>query len=103
MKKNIIVGVAMAVGVLSIGALSASAAEICNGNCSDPQSVQQFKQETKSISQQLDEKQSQLREQYGYDSQDIRIISTLEAEIKELKAQINASAKKYALSECGRS
>jgi len=68
MKKNIIVGIAMAAGVLTMSAMSASAAGSCNGTCADQQSIQQFKQETSVLSGNVETLEAQLREQYTYDS-----------------------------------
>jgi len=52
MKKNMIVGIALAMGILSVGAISASAADTC-GKCADNQAIQQFKQETDSVTSTL--------------------------------------------------
>lgn len=101
MKKNMIVGIAMALGILTVGALSASAAEPC-GKCADQQTVQQFKQETAALSSALKIKDQELRELNTYDSIDIHKVSALEAELKQLKDKIDAAAKKYAIPACSR-
>lgn len=101
MKRKIITGIAMAVGILSAGVLSASAAESC-GNCDDKQSVQQFTQETAELTRAFNTKESELREQYSFDSIDITKVSTLETELKEIKNKINAAAQKYEISACRR-
>ena len=103
MKKQMIIGIAMAMGILSVGALSASAADSC-GKCADAQAVQQFSQETASLTSALKAKDIELREeQFGYDSSDPRKVSALEEELKELKDKINAAAKKYSIPACSRS
>lgn len=102
MKKNMIIGIALALGMVSVGALTASAADTC-GKCADSQAVQQFQQETGTLTSTLKAKDLELRELNGYDSYDTRKASQLEAEIKELKDQINASATKFKIPPCSRS
>ena len=102
MKKNMIVGIALAMGILSVGAISASAADTCD-KCADKQAVEQFTQETGALSSELKVKYLELRGLYGYDSFDTRKASDLEAEIKELKDKINASATRYGIPACSRS
>lgn len=102
MKKNMIVGIALAMGILSVGALSASAAELC-GKCADQQSIQQFKQETAALSSAVKVKDSELRQQISYDSIDIHKVNALESELKELKDKINAAADKFGIPACSRS
>jgi len=105
MKKNMIVGIAMVMGMLSVGALSASAAGSCcnEGKCTDKQAYQQFTQETAALSSTLKAKDLQLRELAVSDSYDIRQADVLEAELKQLKTGINAAAEKYGISTCCRS
>jgi hypothetical protein len=102
MKKNIIIGIAMAIGVISAGALSASAASACSGDsrCTDAQVYQKFSQEASSLFSTMKAKDFELREQYGYDRVDPRKISKLEAEIKELKGQIQHIAEKHGVLPC---
>ncbi len=102
MKKNMIVGIAMAMGILTVGTISASAADSC-GKCADKQAVQQFTQETAALTSALKTKDIELREQYSYDGIDIRKVSALEEELKELKDKINAAAQKYGIPACSRS
>lgn len=101
MKKNMIVGIALAMGILSVGAISASAADAC-GKCADKQAVEQFTQETGALSSELKVKDLELRALYGYDSFDTRKASDLEAEIKDLNEKINLSANKLGVSPCNR-
>lgn len=101
MNKKMIVGIAMAIGILSVGALSASAADSC-GKCADKQAVQQFTQETASLTSELKAKDIELREQYAYDGIDTHKVSALEEELKELKDKINAAAQKYGIPSCSR-
>lgn len=102
MKKTMIVGIALAMGILSVGAISASAAGLCcnGGKCTDKQIVQQFTQETASLSSALKTKDIELRELYGYDGLDIRKVNDLEAELKELKGKIRVIAEKYGIPSC---
>lgn len=102
MNKKMIVGFALAMGMLSIGAISASAAGSCcnNGNSADEQVVQKFTQETAALSGALRAKEIELREQYSYDGIDIRKANDLEAELKELKGKIKVVAEKYGLPTC---
>ena len=102
MKKNTIIGMALALGILSVGAFTASAADTC-GKCADNQAIQQFHQETDPLSATLKAKDLELRGLYGYDGIDIRKVDELEAEIKELKVKINASATKLNIPACSRS
>jgi peptidoglycan hydrolase CwlO-like protein len=102
MKKNMKIGLALAMGVLSIGAVSASASDSC-GKCADKQSVQQFTQDTSALSTELTTKEIELRELYGYEGIDTLKVEKLEAELKELKSRINATAQKYGISACSRS
>lgn len=100
MKKNMIVVIAM--GLLTFGAISASAASSCcnDGKCSDKQALAQFKQETAVFSNALKAKDIELRELYGFDSFDTRKASALEDELRELKGKINAAAEKNRISTC---
>lgn len=102
MKKNMVVGIALAMGILSFGAISASAAGSCcnGGKCTDKQVVLQFSQETAGLTTALKAKDIELRELYGYDSIDIRKADKLEAELKELKGKIKIVAEKYSIPSC---
>lgn len=101
MKRNMIVGIALAMGMLSIGAISASAADSC-GKCADKQAVQQFIQETDALTATLKAKNLELRGLYGIDGLDTNEVNRLQAEIKELKDKINASASKHGIATCSR-
>lgn len=102
MKKKMIVGIALAMGILSVGAISASAAGSCcnDGKCTDKQIVQQFTLETATLSSTLKAKDIELRELYGYDAVDVRKVNELEAELKELKGKIKVVAEKYGILSC---
>lgn len=102
MKRNILAGMALALGILSFGALSASAADSC-GKCADEKAVQQFSQETAGLTSALKAKDLELRKQYTFNNIDINEINALEKEIKELNAKINAAAQKYGIPACSRS
>ena len=102
MKKKMIVGIALAMGMLSVGAVSASAAGSCcnDGKCADKQVIQKFTQETAVLSSALKVKDIQLREQYSYEGIDMNKVNDLEAELKELKGKIKVAAEKYGLPAC---
>jgi peptidoglycan hydrolase CwlO-like protein len=102
MKKNLIVGIALALGVLSVGAVSASAASTCcnEGKHAGMQNVQQFSRETTKLSNELKAKDIELRELYGFDGLDTNKVSALEADIKQLKGQIVHIAGKYDVQSC---
>ncbi len=102
MKKIMIVGIALATGILTVGAVSASAAGSC-GKCADKQAVQQFTQETAALTSALRTRNIELREQYSHDSININQVSAIETELRELKDKINAAAQKYGISACSRS
>jgi peptidoglycan hydrolase CwlO-like protein len=102
MKKKMIVGIAMAMGMLSVGAISASASGSCcnDGKCADKQAIQQFTQETAVLSSALKAKDIELREQNSYDGIDMNTVNDLEAELKELKGKIKVAAEKYGIPNC---
>jgi len=99
MKKHIIAGTALAIGLF--GAFSASAAEACD-KCIEKQALQQFNQETSGLTATLKAKILELRGLYGYESVDIHKVNQLEAEIKELKDRIDLSATKLGIPPCSR-
>lgn len=102
MKKNMIVGIAVAMGMLSVGAISASAAGSCcsGGTYTDKQVVQKFLQETAGLDGELKARDLELRELYGFDGIDVRKADELEAEIKELKGKIKVVGEKYGIKPC---
>ena len=97
MKKNVIAGIVLAFGILSVGALSASAAGSCciDGKCSDEPTVQQFKKEAAALTSALKAKDIELRELAGYGTYDVRKQDALEEEIKKIKAKISVVGEKY--------
>ncbi|GFE62499.1 hypothetical protein [Geobacter sp. AOG2] len=99
MKRNMVMGIAIALGMLSTGAVSASAAIAAEGACFDKASEQQYRQETAALADAVRVKEMQLSELLGYDS---RIIEArqLETEIKELKDRIGVAAKKHDIRDC---
>lgn len=102
MKKKVIVGIAMAMGMLSAGALSASAAGPCcqGGKCSDSQAVRQFIQETAALSSALKAKDIELRELNGHETIDIRKVDALEEELKELQGRLRVAGEKHGIPPC---
>lgn len=101
MKKYVVIGIALAMGMLSVGAVSASAAGPCcgTGKCTDEQVVRKFVQETATLSSALKAKDIELWEQYGLEG-NYRKIHDLEAEIRELKGKINVVGEKYDMPAC---
>lgn len=102
MKKKMIVGIAMALGMLSVGAISASAAGPCcnEGKCSDKQAALKFTGETAELTSALKAKDLELRQQYTYEGIDLRKVNELEAELNELKGKIKVIAEKHRISTC---
>jgi len=102
MKKKMIIGITLAMGMLSVGAISASAAgSCCNGSkCADEQVVQKFTQETAALSSALKTADIELREQNSYESIDSSRVNNLEAQLKELKGKIRVVAEKYGIPSC---
>ena len=102
MKKKIIVGIALAMGMFSAGAISASAASSCcdGSKCSDKQAVQLFSQETAGTADLLKAKRIELRGLYGSDGVDNNKVAELEAEIKELEGRIRLVAEKHGIRSC---
>lgn len=106
MKKQMIVGIAIAVGMFSFGTFSASAADSGPSavSCTDKQAYQQFVQETAGLADKLKKTDWELREQYNSsDSIDNNKVRELEDNQKELKKELNAAAQKYGISACCRS
>ncbi|OGT98445.1 MAG: hypothetical protein A2079_03865 [Geobacteraceae bacterium GWC2_48_7] len=101
--KKIIIGTAMAMGILSVGAISAFAADPSCGKCADQRAVQQFQKETASLTATINAKDLKLREMNSYESIDPREAGALENDIRELKDNINATAIKYGIPACSRS
>lgn len=102
MKRNMIAGMALALGILSFGAISASAADSC-GKCTDDKAVRQFTQETAVLTDTLKAKDLDLRKQYAFENIDINTVNALETEIRELNGKIDAAAQKYGIPACSRS
>lgn len=88
--------------MLSVGALSASAAGSCceTSKCSDKKGVQEFTQETAALSSALKAKDIELREQFLSDAIDPRKVDALEAELKELKNKLRIAGEKLGISPC---
>ncbi|MCM0080876.1 hypothetical protein L4X63_04650 [Geomonas sp. Red32] len=102
MNKALIAAVALAVGVLSVGAVSASAANSCcdTGNCPQATAAPQFNKDTANLRSELKAKDLELRGLYAQDTVDPHQVSALEGQIKELKGQIRQAAGKYNMPSC---
>lgn len=100
MKKNMIVGMAMAMGILTVGALSASAAD-SSAQCADKQVIQQYNDETNGLTSSLKAKEIELKDLLYTDAQyDILKANKIENEVKELKGKISAATQKYGIPKC---
>lgn len=100
MKRNMVVGIAMALGIISTGTVTSFASEFYS-KCADKQAVEQFRYETNGLVSKVKQKDLELRELNAYDGIDINKVNALEADIKDLKEKINASANKYGVYSCG--
>lgn len=109
MKKNMIVGIAVAVVMLSFGALSVSAAGSAPNvvTCAGKHADQQFVQETAGLASAIRAKEVELqaenayREWDGYHQGiDVRKINALELELRELKDRIKTIAQKHGFTAC---
>lgn len=102
MRKRTVLSLALVIGMLSAGA-PASASTV---TCMDRQAFQQYNQETAALSSELKAKEVELGMESAYVVRegsppvdpDMRRVFALESQIRDLKAQINASAQKYGLS-----
>ncbi len=106
MKKNMIVGMAMAMGILTVGALSASAADTDFNMvaCADKQAHQQFNHETAGLASALKAKEIELKDLvYTEGAYDYRKANELENEVNELKGKINTAAQKHGIPACSHS
>lgn len=92
-------------GMLSVGAMSASAASTCcnDGKCTDKEVIQQFSRETAETASILNAKEIELWTLYGYEGIDSQKAAQLESEINGFKSKIRTSAEKYGISPCCRS
>ena len=119
MKNNIIMNIAIVVGMLSFGVLSASAADSfisetnsvpgfdsavdSGGSSLGKQDVNKFLLETATLASALKAKEIELSEQNVYTVSESNSVpgfynsktSTLKSEIKEIKDRIKAAAQKY--------
>jgi hypothetical protein len=102
MKSNRIAGIVAAVGLITIGAVSASAAET-GCSCAEKQSVQQYRQDSGSLTSALQAKETELRELYLRETVDLATANRLEGEMRELKGKIGTIAEKYGIPDCIRS
>ena len=102
MKKGMILGITLAAGLLSIGALTASAADVCD-KCTEKQAMQQFTKETETLKAELKAKDLELRGLYAYDSINIRKVNAIEADLKDIKDKIRATAAKHGITACNHS
>jgi hypothetical protein len=102
MKTHRIAGIVGAVGLIAIGALSASAAET-GCSCAEKQAVQQYRQDSGSLTGALQAKEMELRELYLRETVDLATANRLEGELRELKGKVGALAEKYGIPACSRS
>jgi hypothetical protein len=102
MKRDRIAGIVVVMGMLSIGAVNAAAANQCcdTVKCADNEALQRTTRETSSLSGALKAKEQELRGLYAYEGTDIRIADALEAEIRGLKRDISVAAEKNGIALC---
>ncbi len=102
MKNKMIIAVALVAGMLSVGAVSASAAvsDGTAGSCTGTQVKQQFAHEVSGLTSAVKAKESQLRNLYGSEGVDAAKADALEAQIKELKGRIRVIANRYGIPAC---
>lgn len=105
MKKTMIVAIALALGVLSVGAANAanaaSAAQCCgDGSCQEQQAMQQFSKDTAGLTSAAKAKEIELRELYAGSTVDPHAVDRLETELKDLKQQIRSAAEHHNLPAC---
>ena len=98
MKRNLVAGFAMAVGLLSLNAFPASAAETTK--CKNNAAMQQFALETAPLVSSLKAKELELRKQHAYEGGGLIDVNQLQSEIKDLKSQIKTAAKQKGLEPC---
>jgi hypothetical protein len=101
MKKKMIIGMAMALGLLSTGAVTASAAEPC-GNCADSQALRQYRLERDSLNSSLKARESELHGLYAAEGIDMQRADALATEISRIKGDIAAAADRHKIPSCGR-
>ena len=101
-------GIAVVVGMVSIGALTASADDSIIISA-DKQAIQKFTQETTALATTLAAKKTELAGLYSITdvseagaqlSLDVAKVNALEAQIKVLRDQISAAAQKYQVQVC---
>lgn len=102
MNRNRIAGIVAAIGLVTIGAVSASAAETAC-SCAEKQAVQQYRQDSGSLTSALQAKETELRELYLRETVDLATADRIEGELRELKGKIGTIAEKYGIPACSRS
>lgn len=106
MKKKMLVAMALVMGTVSVGSMTAFAAE-ARGRCVDEQTFQQYTKETAGLTSEIKAKDLEVAQQSGYggiergyDGPDMNRISEIQAERKVIKEKIDAIAKKYGVRSC---
>ena len=98
MKRNVVAGLALALGLLSLNPVASSAAE--TSNCAKKAAMQEFARETAPLAQSLKAKELELRKQHAYEGVALIDLSRLEAEIKDLQNQMRSVAQQKGLEPC---
>jgi peptidoglycan hydrolase CwlO-like protein len=102
MKKNRIAAIVIALGLVTIGAMSASAAET-GCSCAEKQALLQYRQDTGNLTKALQARQAELRELFLQETMDLSRADRIEGELRELKGKIGAAAEQLGIPACSRS
>lgn len=102
MKRKFTFGIVTALGLMLGGVSYAATCGSCgdDAKCKDPQAVQQFRKSTAPLRKSLNEKEIELRAEYGMNSIDTNRTADLERQIGELKNEIHSAGEKMGFLPC---
>jgi|GEM_PF-5787185 len=102
MKRKIALSVLTALGLMVGGVSYAAACGSCgdDAKCKDPQAVQQFRNQTVQLRDQLKNREIELRAEYGMNSIDTNRTTDLENQIGDLKKEIRSAGEKLGVAPC---
>lgn len=98
MKRNVVAGFALALGLLSLNPVASFAAD--RSNCAKQAAMQEFAKETAPLAQSLRAKELELRKQHAYEGVALIDFSQLQAEVKDLQSQMRSAARDKGLEPC---
>ena len=92
----------VALGLLVGSSAYAAACGACGdgAKCQDPQAVQQFRNETTALANELQAKELALRSEFAFEGINLNRADALEGEIKEIRAKIRSVADRFGFSAC---